>query len=75
MATAKKTTAKKTTTKKVVKPVAKSFKVHKETEPFMTFKVTEQTVYWLIFLAAVLILGIWLVNSQNNVASILDGIQ
>lgn len=56
MATAKKRSGK----------VAKiqSFVIAKPNEPFMTFKFTEQTVYWVILLALIAILFMWVLRIQ-----------
>lgn len=82
---AKKTTAQKTanTSKPAAakkKPAAKqpsvqSMKVCKDPEPFMTAKITQQTVYWLIIGLAVMLLGMWILKVQNEVQSIYDQIE
>jgi len=71
--------------KKVVKLVAKvvkpkksskmtSFKLSKESAPFSTYKVTEQTVYWSILLAYVLFLSLWILKIQMDTLLIIDRI-
>lgn len=50
-------------------------KVCKDPEPFMTAKITQQTVYWLIIGLAVMLLGMWILKVQNEVQSIYDQIE
>ena len=57
MATAKKSSKKGKNTQ------LKSFKVCPENTPFMTLKVTDQTIYWSILLIIVLILGVMALNA------------
>lgn len=72
MATAKKATKRKTAPKKVkrVAPL-KSFKLCKETAPFVSFRVTDQTVYWSILLILILILDLWVLRIQINISDVL----
>ncbi|MGB4420420.1 MAG: hypothetical protein WBI29_01305 [Candidatus Saccharimonadales bacterium] len=77
MATAKKA-GKKTSVKRVYKPKkAKpaSFKIQKETVPFMSFKITEQTVYWLVVVLLIFLLGIWVLRIQLDLSELLDQIE
>jgi len=81
MATSKKSSKK---TKAVIKPKTtikskaaikhKSFKLSKEPAPFMTFRFTEQTFYWVILLAMILALALWVYNIQLKTTDILDSI-
>ena len=57
MATAKKKPTKKTNKKTVRQP--RSFVVSKEMTPFLTWKATHQTAYWLIICLLVLAIGTW----------------
>jgi hypothetical protein len=41
-----------------------SFAISKTNKPFMTFQFTEQTVYWVILLALIAILFMWVLNIQ-----------
>jgi len=52
----------------------RSFKLAPETQPFIAFKVTEQTVYWLIFTMAILFLGLWILKINLQVQDIYDQI-
>ncbi|MEI6228684.1 MAG: hypothetical protein WCP11_01515 [Candidatus Saccharibacteria bacterium] len=63
-------TAKKRSTKKA--PQMESFKVSKNPSPFMTMKITKQTVYWTILLGLILGLGIWVLNIQIDTIRALD---
>ena len=85
----KKTTAKKATVKKAPsKPTTKtrvkrvsasapqvqSFKPAPLEEPFFTFRITHQTFYWLILAVIVLMLGLWVININDQVQQIYDQI-
>ena len=84
--TVKKTVKKavaKSPVKKVVKKVAakvkkqppmKSFKVYRNHEPFTTFRVSRQTVYWLILLLFIVITQLWILKLQLDIASLTDSI-
>ena len=43
-------------------------------KPFLTFRVTRQTLYWLIFSVAILGLGLWVLNLNMQVLSLYDQI-
>lgn len=47
----------------------------KERVPFMTFKFTEQTLYWAIICGMVLALGIWVLTINQRVQALYDEIQ
>ena len=64
------TKPKKVTNKK--QPSQQSFHKCPETQPFMTFKITSQTVYWLIICVLVFLVGIWLIKMQNDIMSLYD---
>ena len=66
----KSTTAKKSTAKKA-KPM-QSFRVYKNTQPFTTFRVTRQTVYWVILLACIVVTQVWLLKIQMDIADLTD---
>lgn len=74
---AKKKTTKRVATKRVaVKRPApmRSFQVVDETVPFLTFRFTDQTVYWSILLVMILALGLWVLNIQISITDILNTI-
>lgn len=84
MPTKKRVTKKVTSKKPVVrahvarKPrnvAMQSFKLSKEKMPFVTFKITDQTVYWSALLILILLLGLWVVNIQINISDILNAIK
>ena len=77
MATAKeKSTTKKTTQSRKIagEPILRSFRRSRPTTPFFTFKVTNQTVYWLILSLFVLGLGVWVTYLNVKVQRIYDQI-
>ena len=77
MAQKKATTTKKAAPKKPAAKKAAPAPVAKATEAktnFMTFKVTEQTIYWAIIGAMVLALGIWVMTINARVQAIYDQI-
>lgn len=63
---------KKKTSKK--EPPMKSFKLSRETLPFLTFRVTKQTIYWSALLFVILILELWILSIQLNIIHITDSI-
>lgn len=73
--TVKKSTARKSPRAKTSKATQqKSFRVQQENEQFMTFKLTRQTIYWLILGVIVLAQGIWTININQQVQQIYDEI-
>ena len=70
----KKPVAKKTVKKVVHKRAAskiapmKSFRVYGDVKPFMTFKVTKQTVYWAILLVFVIVTQLMILKIQLDIA-------
>jgi hypothetical protein len=43
-----------------------------ETAPFMTFKPTSQTLYWIVLGLVVIAFTMWLMNLQDSVQSLYD---
>lgn len=76
----KKSPAKKVAAKKSTKTSAKkavkleSFKLVPEVKPFMSFRITRQTVYWSALLIFILITQIWILNIQLDVIQTLDSL-
>ena len=72
---------KKTTSSKKVQKASKkndemrSFHVAKDTEPFMSFRITRQTIYWVILIAFIVFAQLWILSLQLEVASLLDAQQ
>lgn len=75
--TAKKSTAKPKQAKRVVKKVAamQDFKLAAETTPFWSFKLTDQTFYWLTLLVLIFALGIWVLDIQVKTNEIINAIE
>ena len=53
----------------------KSFKVSVNQPSFSTFKITRQTVYWIILVAFIVFAQLWILKLQVEVASLLDAQQ
>ena len=51
-----------------------SFKIAPETEPFMTFRVGRQAIYWAVFGVAVIALTLWVASLQKNINDLYDQI-
>jgi len=63
---AKKTVAKISTTK----PAAmKSFKVYRDGASFREFKISRQTVYWIVLLLVIISLQLWVISIQLQIES------
>ena len=45
-----------------------------DSQPFMTFRLTTQTLYWLIFAVTVLALGLWVLKLNIEIVSLYDQI-
>lgn len=77
MATTKKTpTTSRTASKKTnKKPVPmRSFVVTEDRPPFMTFRITHQTFYWVVLSALVLALGVWVLTLTVKLQQVYDEI-
>ncbi len=87
MATANKTTArktaaktpvkkgavkKKTTAKKATPVKMRSFRVAANDPTFRTFKITFQTVYWVLILSVIIFLQLWILKLQLDAAIVVD---
>lgn len=72
VAIAKKKTTKKTAKKAVVQ---RSFVRSPEPTPFMTFKATHQTAYWLIISLLLLAIGVWVISLTIRVHSLYDTVE
>ncbi len=82
MATTKKPATKKVTTKKAAprkkaasKSTAaqmKSFKLSSDNPTFRTFKITRQTVYWVILVSFIIFVQLWILKLQIEVTNLLD---
>jgi hypothetical protein len=79
MATSKKGT-KKSSVKNKAHKTSKSnnfqdFKLAKENAPFISFKLTQQTFYWLMLLLLIFALAIWVLDLQLQTNAILTSIE
>lgn len=50
----------------------RSFKRSPETSPFLTFRITYQTAYWLILCLFILGVGIWIVTINMKAQKVYD---
>ena len=75
----KPTTARKTAPKSSAKKAKiaehRSFRPSVEKSPFMTFKFTEQSAYWLILCVLVLALGAWVMYLNVKIQNIYDQVE
>lgn len=76
---AKKTPVKKpTTTKKAApkkQPKMRSFHVANDQQAFTEFRITRQTIYWVILIAFITCAQLWILKLQIDVATLLDAQQ
>ncbi len=74
-APAKKPASKKTsTTKAAPAPRTESFRLSRESQSFISSRITLQTVYWSILAIVILIVGLFILNVQLDILETLDGI-
>ena len=71
--TAKQVPAKKTTKKKKSAEYA-SLKKKKKKTPFFTFKVTDQTIYWLVLSVVVFLLALWVLHLHLELLEVITSI-
>ena len=77
----KKTPTKKATTKRApakksaAKRQSAAIALTPESGDFMTFRLTRQTVYWLVLGTVVVLFSIWILRLQSEVQSIYDKIE
>lgn len=62
---------KKSTRSKKPAPM-RSFKLSPDTPGFTTFRVTRQTVYWTILLIFIIIMQLWILKIQLDIATLTD---
>lgn len=72
---ATKTKSKAASAKKPAAVALQSFRPAKPTEPFFTFRITRQTVYWLILSVIIIGLAAWVLQLSARVQSIYDQIE
>ena len=68
---APKSTATKKTAAKKSAPM-RSFRVYKDAQPFTTFRITRQTVYWAILLIFIILTQVWLLKIQMDITDLTD---
>ncbi|MDQ5932260.1 MAG: hypothetical protein QG649_345 [Patescibacteria group bacterium] len=68
----RKAAVKKTTRKSV--PLTSQIGLRKEETDFMTFRITRQTLYWIVLGAVVILFTMWLMKLQADVQSLYDQI-
>lgn len=57
---------------KAVNP--KSFHLLRESDKFVSFKFTKQTVYWIVLLAYIVFMDIWISNAQVNALMLVNSL-
>ncbi len=62
------------TTKRAKASEAKSFRVAPEDVPFFTFKLTRQTLYWLVLSVVVIAFTLWILKLQSDIQDIYNSI-
>jgi hypothetical protein len=55
-------------------PQFETFRMSEENDPFLSFRITDQTIYWSVLLILVLVLSIWILNVQLDTLRIIDSI-
>jgi hypothetical protein len=76
MATKKRKTAAKVvrkSTKRNIEPV--SFVISKEEGPFISWHITNQTIYWGVLAVYIIFLSIWIYNIQIDTMNIINTIR
>lgn len=73
-AVAKAPVTKKTAARKSANSAAsmQSFRVYREPAPFTTFKITRQTVYWILLVSFIIFVQLWIIKLQIEVANLVD---
>jgi len=76
MATKKRVTKRKVSAKssKKTQPM-QSFRVSPSPSPFLTFKITRQTVYWVVLLSIVVALQLLILKQQMDISNLIDALQ
>jgi len=64
----------KTAPRRTKAAVVKSFQIAKDKTPFMTYQVSQQTIYWAILFIYIMILSLWILNIQLDTLRIIDKI-
>lgn len=70
-----KTATKKSSSSKPKQVPMRSFHRSPDQPPFFNYRITQQSVYWLILCLLVLALGIWVVTLSVRVQSLYDQVE
>ncbi len=74
--TVRKTSASRPVTKKSTTSKVRSFRVDRGPQPaFTSFSITRQTVYWIILVAFIIFVQLWILKLQVEVVTLLDAQQ
>ena len=78
LSTVRKSTPKKTARKKsnfsAASVITSRVRLEREDTAFFTFRITRQTLYWLILGAVVLLFTVWLTQLQSDIQDLYDQI-
>jgi len=69
--TAKKSPVKKSSSSSLLS-LRNQIRLEKEDSAFMTFRVTRQTLYWLVLGAVVIMFTLWLTKLQSDIQDLYD---
>jgi len=63
---------KKVASKRVTQKTApmQSFRVYKDTQPFIQPRLSRQTLYWIILLAFIILTQLWILSIQMDIANL-----
>lgn len=67
----KKNTVRKNSKKNVT---MKSFRVYPNAQPFVSFKPTKQTFYWVVLLIFIILLQLWMLKMQLEIVELANSI-
>ena len=73
--TPSKSTRKRSVLKRASNSELRSFRIVKEDVPFTSFRITRQTIYWVILVAFIIFAQLWIIKLQVDVAALLDAQQ
>lgn len=70
----KKTAATRVASSKKVakKPSMRSFRVAEDRSDFKTFRITRQTIYWIILVSFIVFAQLWILKLQVEVATLIE---
>jgi hypothetical protein len=71
----KKAAVKKSASSKATPTKHRSFRVEPSKHDFKTFKITRQTVYWVVIVLALVFAQLWILNLHVEVASLIEAQQ